>query len=90
MNGAVQGWLSGRWVLVVAYVLIVLTVYTAALIRFYGVVPVSYASRFASSLPVVVTALQGTAELRGEPRPIEIVETYSSTDLMDPTRGTSP
>ena len=43
--------------IVAADVLVIVTVYTAALvIRFEGVVPDSYASRFASFLPLIVAA----------------------------------
>ena len=57
MTGAVQRWLSHRWAIVAADVLVVLTVYTAALvIRFDGQVPSFYASRFASFLPLIVAA----------------------------------
>ena len=57
MTGTIRRWLASRWVIVAADVLVVLTVYTAALvIRLEGSVPYSYASRFRSSLPFIVAA----------------------------------
>lgn len=57
MTGTVEKGLSSRWIIVAVDVLIVFTVYTAALvIRFEGQVPDSYASRFASALPLIAAA----------------------------------
>ena len=57
MTGTIRRWLAGRWVIVAVDVLVVLTVYIAALvIRFDGQVTSLYASRFASFLPLIVAA----------------------------------
>jgi hypothetical protein len=57
VTGTIRRWQSSRLVIVAADVLVVLTVYTAALvIRFEGAVPAFYGSRFASFLPLIVGA----------------------------------
>jgi hypothetical protein len=57
VTGTIRSWLAGRWVIVAADVLVVVTVYTTALvIRLEGQVPSFYRSRFASALPWIAAA----------------------------------
>ena len=66
MTGTIRRWLSHRWAIVTADVLVVVMVYTAALvIRFEGVLPDLYASRFASFLPLIVAAYVAVGFLAG-------------------------
>jgi hypothetical protein len=70
MTGTVRMWQSSRWVIVAADVLVVLTVYTAALvIRLEGAVPYFYASRFRSLLPLIVAAYVVVGFLAGIYKP---------------------
>jgi hypothetical protein len=56
VTGTLQKWLASRWSIVAVDVLIVSTVYAAALLfRFEGAIPDFYASRFASILPLIAT-----------------------------------
>lgn len=70
MTGTIRTWLAGRWLLVAADVLVVLTVYTAALlIRLEGAVPYFYASRFRSFLPLIIAAYVVVGFLAGIYKP---------------------